>query len=108
VAVADTQDMAQYGVTIQGNSGGYLLIILITTPSTAATQQESKTSRRRYTKRAECLEGIMRQASSSAIGTTTQRAKVVAMLFSDAAEVEEEVPVEGEVELVAGGVDDGG
>jgi len=47
-------------------------------------------------------------ASNSAIGTTTQRAKVVAMLFSDAVEVEEEVPVEGEVELVTGGVDDGG
>src|SRR5829696_168012 len=48
------------------------------------------------------------RASNSAIGTTTQRAKVVAMLFSDAVKVEEEVPVEGEVELVAGGVDDGG
>src|SRR5918998_724269 len=46
--------------------------------------------------------------SSSAAGTTAQSAKVVAMLFSGAAEVEEEVPVEGEVELVAGGVDDGG
>jgi hypothetical protein len=30
------------------------------------------------------------------------------MLFSGAAEVEEEVSVEGEVELVACGVDDGG
>src|ERR687898_933460 len=45
---------------------------------------------------------------SSAAGTTAQRAKVVAMLFSGAAEVEEKVPVEGEVELVAGGVNDGG
>src|ERR671916_1497725 len=44
---------------------------------------------------------------SSASGTTAQRAKVVAMLFSGAAEVEEELPIEGEVELVAGGVDDG-
>jgi hypothetical protein len=35
------------------------------------------------------------RVSNSAIGTTTQRAKVVAMLFSDAVEVEEEVPVEG-------------
>jgi len=48
------------------------------------------------------------QTASSAGGTTAQRAKVVAMLFSGAAEVEEEVPIEGEVELVAGGVDDGG
>jgi hypothetical protein len=45
---------------------------------------------------------------SSAGGIPAQRAKVVAMLFSGAAEVEEEVPIEGEVELVAGGVDDGG
>ena len=45
---------------------------------------------------------------SSAGGTTAQRAKILAMLFSGAAEVEEEFPVEGEVELVAGGVDDGG
>src|SRR5829696_8243590 len=34
---------------------------ITTTPSTAATQQESKTSRRGYAKRAEGLEGIMRQ-----------------------------------------------
>ena len=53
VAVADTQDMAQYRVTIEeSTSGGYLPIILTTTPSTAATQQESKTSRRGYAKRA--------------------------------------------------------
>jgi hypothetical protein len=45
---------------------------------------------------------------SSAGGTTAQRAKVLAMLFSGAAEVEEEFPIEGEVELVSGGVDDGG
>ena len=45
---------------------------------------------------------------SSASGTTAQRAKVVAMLFSGAVEVEEEVPIKGEVEPVAGSVDDGG
>jgi hypothetical protein len=67
-AVADTQETAQYRVTIEESGGGYLPIILTTTPiqhratpSTAATQQESKTSRREYAKRAVCLEGIMRQ-----------------------------------------------
>ena len=67
VAVADTQDMAQYRVTIEeSTSGGYLPIILTTTPSTAATQQESKTSRRGYAKRAECLAGIMRNTEPCA------------------------------------------
>jgi hypothetical protein len=57
--VADTQETAQYRVTIEESGGGYLPIILTTTPGTAATQQESKTSRRGYAKRAVCLEGIM-------------------------------------------------
>jgi hypothetical protein len=48
------------------------------------------------------------QTASSAGGTTAQRAKVVAMLFSGAVEVEEEVPIKGEVEPIAGSVDDGG
>ena len=48
------------------------------------------------------------QTARSAGGTTAQRAKVVAMLFSGAVEVEEEVPIKGEVEPIAGSVDDGG
>src|SRR5215213_9094620 len=65
----------------------------------ASTQSRARTSRSYL---------MNPRPPSSAGGTTAQCAKVVAMLFSGAAEVEEEVPIEGEVELVAGSVDDGG
>src|SRR5215211_21438 len=73
------------------------------------TQRGSSGIMRQHRAARERLSYLMNpRASNSAIGTTTQRAKIVAMLFSDAVEVEEEIPVEGEVELVAGGVYDGG